>query len=373
MLDVNPFVTAKVLGGPDPAPSAGWRYGVERPQFGANVRWGVTNNLLLNGTYRPDFAEVETDATQLILDPRTAVQYPEKRPFFLDGLEQFTTPNNLIYTRKIEAPVGAAKLTGKVGDISLAYLGASDDEGSVAAGGGGHPLFNIFRLRHDFAQGSQVGVALTDKEQGGSFNRMASVDSRIAFDGIYSVFLQGAGSNTRTPSIDGAGPLWQAEFTRGGRSFVMDYNLSAIDPEFVAASGFISRDLALSTAPWTIDTRSIPGAPSSRPWASTFEGTIHGSTDTSRRGTRPKIDASSSARSRRWPVAGSSWVASTSSRSGTIHPCTPTTTSATPGRVAPHTRRSPAHRSSPTRTTSSSSRHRVLSIRLHAAPTRRAR
>ena len=48
-----------------------------------------------------------------MLDPRNAVQYPEKRPFFLDGLEQFNTPNNLIYTRQIEAPIGATKLTGR--------------------------------------------------------------------------------------------------------------------------------------------------------------------------------------------------------------------------------------------------------------------
>ena len=113
VLDLNPFVTEKALGARRPASDAGWHYGVERPQFGANVRWGITNNLTLNGTYRPDFAEVESDATQIVLDPRNAVQYPEKRPFFLDGLEQFNVPNNLIYTRQIEAPIGAAKLTGK--------------------------------------------------------------------------------------------------------------------------------------------------------------------------------------------------------------------------------------------------------------------
>ena len=86
-----------------------------RPAFGANVRWGISNNLLLNATFRPDFAEVESDATQVQYDPRNAVYYPEKRPFFLDGLEQFNTPNNLIYTRQIQSPISAVKLTGKLG------------------------------------------------------------------------------------------------------------------------------------------------------------------------------------------------------------------------------------------------------------------
>src|SRR5579872_2839163 len=90
VLDLNPFVTQN---------------NADRPEFGGNVRWGLTPNLFFNGTYRPDFAEVESDATQLILDPRVGLQYPEKRPFFLDGLEQFNAPNNLIYTRSIEAPI----------------------------------------------------------------------------------------------------------------------------------------------------------------------------------------------------------------------------------------------------------------------------
>jgi len=239
VLDLNPVVTEKTLGSPVVSP-AGWHYSAERPQFGGNVRWGVTNNLLLNGTYRPDFAEVESDATQIMLDPRNAVQYPEKRPFFLDGLEQFNTPNNLIYTRQIEAPIGATKLTGKLGDASVAYLGALDDEGSVAVGAG-HPAFNILRMREDFAQGSQVGIALTDKEVGGTFNRMASIDSRITFANVYTLNLQAAGSSTRAGGLSSAGPLWQVIFNRSGRSFTMNYNLSGIDPEFAAGSGFISR------------------------------------------------------------------------------------------------------------------------------------
>jgi hypothetical protein len=249
-LDLNPFVTENVIGNPTAGPTPGWGYGVERPDFGANVRWGITNNLLLNGTYRPDFAEVESDATELVLDPRNAVSYPEKRPFFLDGLEQFNTPNNLIYTRDIEAPIAASKLTGKVGDVGIAYLGAIDDEGSVALGGG-HPAFDVLRLRDDFAQGSQIGAAFTDKEEGGSFNRLASIDTRITFAKVYSLSLQAAGSSTRDSAVTTEGPLWQATFTRAGRSFITSYNILGIDPEFVAASGFISRaGITTGSADW---------------------------------------------------------------------------------------------------------------------------
>jgi len=240
VLDLNPFVTEKVNG--DSANPRPWRYGADRPAFGANVRWGITNNLTLNGTYRPDFAEVESDATKLQLDPRNAVSYPEKRPFFLDGLEQYNTPNNLIYTRAIEAPIAAAKVTGKIGGVTIAYLGAQDQEDSSATGAG-HPIYNILRLWTDVGAASQIGGALTDKEQGGAFNRMGSVDARFAFAKVYTFLAQAATSFTRDSGGLGtsAGPLWYARFTRAGRTFGLDYSVRQIDPEFVAGSGFISR------------------------------------------------------------------------------------------------------------------------------------
>jgi Domain of unknown function (DUF5916) len=240
VLDLNPFVTQRASGdsgGPQP-----WRYGVERPALGGNVRWGITNNLTLTGTYRPDFAEVESDATKIQLDPRYAVSYPEKRPFFLDGLEQFSVPNNLIYTRQIEEPLDAAKITGKIGSMTVAYLGAQDQEDSSATGAG-HPYFNVVRAWTDVGKESQVGFALTDKEQGGAFNRMGSVDARFAFAKIYTLQMQGASSVTRDSAGLGssAGPLWFARFTRAGRTFGIDYFARQIDPQFVAAAGFISR------------------------------------------------------------------------------------------------------------------------------------
>ncbi len=240
VLDVNPFVTSKAIG--DSGGTRSWRYGVQRPAFGANVRWGITNNLTLNGTYRPDFAEVESDATKIQLDPRNAVSYPEKRPFFLDGLEQFNTPNNLIYTRQVESPIAATKLTGKIGSMSVAYLGAQDQEDSSITGAG-HPLFNVIRMWQDVGSASQVGAALTDKEQGGAFNRMASLDARFAFAKVYSLQLQGATSVTRDSAGLGtsAGPLGYMRFMRAGRTFGLDYVVRQIDPQFVAGSGFISR------------------------------------------------------------------------------------------------------------------------------------
>src|SRR5918993_404281 len=88
VLDLNPIATAR-LDGEDTA--SGWSYDASRPEFGMNLRWGITPNLTMNGTVNPDFSQVESDAGQFSFDPRQALFFPEKRPFFLDGIEQFAT------------------------------------------------------------------------------------------------------------------------------------------------------------------------------------------------------------------------------------------------------------------------------------------
>src|SRR4030095_5802905 len=102
VLDLTPEVTGAVDG--TPSTDEGWDYSTDRPEPGTTARWGVTSNLTLNGTANPDFSQIEADASQFTFDPRSALFFPEKRPFFLDGLEQFTTPTRLIYTRRIVDP-----------------------------------------------------------------------------------------------------------------------------------------------------------------------------------------------------------------------------------------------------------------------------
>ena len=103
----------------DAAPTTG-DYDARAARSSAATCAGASrNNLTLNGTVNPDFSQIESDAGQFAFDPRQALFFPEKRPFFLDGIEQFATPNNLVYTRRIVQPVAAAKLTGKISGFSL--------------------------------------------------------------------------------------------------------------------------------------------------------------------------------------------------------------------------------------------------------------
>src|SRR5215217_5558913 len=197
VLDFTPSLTSRTTGAPS---ASGWQYDGGGPEVGGTVRWGVTNNLTLNGTANPDFSQVESDAQQFSFDPRNELFIQEKRPFFLDGIEQFSTPNNLIYTRRIVQPVAAAKLTGKAFGTDLAVLSAVDDQdGSFS--GQDHPIYNLLRVQRDVGAQSRLGLVYTDKIEGDDYNRVAGADARLVFGEIYSAQLQLAGSRTRRTGL----------------------------------------------------------------------------------------------------------------------------------------------------------------------------
>lgn len=238
VVDVNPEVTAGYAGAR--MPDGTYAYGKVEPDIGGSLRWGVTNNLTLNAAANPDFSQVESDAGQINFDPRQALFFAEKRPFFLDGIEQFNTPNNLIYTRRIVQPVAAAKLTGKTLGADLALLSAVDDRDASAAGN--NPLFNILRMQKGIGGGSRLGMAYTDFIDGDDYNRVADVDGRIVFGGVYAVIAQLAASRTRTNGVTVTDPLWTLRFDRNGQRFGWRTSFTGVGDEFVTRSGFIGRN-----------------------------------------------------------------------------------------------------------------------------------
>ena len=240
VLDVTPIVTGRADGR---RVDGTWDYAASDPRVGANVRWGLTTNLTLNGTVRPDFAEVESDAGQVISDPRLTLFFPEKRPFFLDGAEQFSTPGGLIYTRRIASPRGAAKITGTMAGMSVAALVASDAR-STSLTGEDRPLFTWLRLQKTLGStGARVGMVYTGRADGPHRNHVIGADGRAVFGGIYS--LQGllAVSSTQDPTTGSrSGPRIQVNAARSGRHFIANYLFSSIADNFYTASGYIARD-----------------------------------------------------------------------------------------------------------------------------------
>lgn len=237
-VDLIPTVTSSTFGS-QASSAAPWRYQTPRPEFGGSARWGITSNLTLSGTANPDFSQVEADATQFSADPRVAVFFAERRPFFLESQEQFAVPNRLIYTRRISQPVFATKLTGKQRGFDIGVLTAVDSrEASVSQRD--NPVFGIMRLQRDVGKQSRIGMVYTDRSENGAWNRVVGVDGRLV-RGVYSVTAQAARSFTGTGSGHRAAPLWDLAAVRNGRAFYARYSLNGISRDFDAQTGFIAR------------------------------------------------------------------------------------------------------------------------------------
>ena len=85
--------------------------------FGINGRIGISQNLVLDATINPDFSQIEADANRLTVNERFAIFFPEKRPFFLEGAEIFSTPRNLVHTRQIIDPSGGVRAFRQVRSV----------------------------------------------------------------------------------------------------------------------------------------------------------------------------------------------------------------------------------------------------------------
>jgi hypothetical protein len=234
VVELQPFLTVSADGARDP--SGVFERASPDPSAGANLRLGVTPDVSLDATLNPDFSQVESDAGLVTVNERFALFFPEKRPFFLEGIELFATPNQLVYTRRIVDPLAGGKLTAKRGRLNLAHLTALDE---VA---GEHALFNVTRVRTDFGESSTAGLTFTNRSQGERRNTVLAADTRYVFGKLY--FLQGQIGGSQTTDVGAAthsAPLWLAEFDRTGRAWGFNYRAVGVGDGFDSQAGFVPR------------------------------------------------------------------------------------------------------------------------------------
>lgn len=230
-----PYVTGKEDGKPrDPDdPRSSFVNKPARGNAGGDVKWTPSPDTALDATVNPDFSQIESDVAQISVNQRFALFFPEKRPFFLEGVDLFQTPIQAVYTRTITSPRWGARATGKTGATSYTLLVTEDrGGGSVILPG---PQFSDFapqdfrsyvvigRLRHDFGQ-SFAGLLVTDREiRGGGHNRVIGPDFQWRpsdRDQLTGQFLYG---DTRTPNQPDLAPEWDGRHL-GGAALDLTWN-----------------------------------------------------------------------------------------------------------------------------------------------------
>jgi hypothetical protein len=207
---------------------------------GVDVKWTPGVTTAFDATLNPDFSQIESDVAQIGANERFALFFPEKRPFFLEGIELFSTPIQAVYTRTITSPRWGARATGKIGHTAYTALVVDDRGGgsvilpgpnsSALADQEFRSIVAIGRVRHEFGQ-SFVSFLGTDREiadrDGGGYNRVFGPDFRWSPSGKDTVTGQLLFSRSQTPNrpelaaewdgrklADHAGQIWYSHSTK---------------------------------------------------------------------------------------------------------------------------------------------------------------
>jgi len=180
------------------------------PHVGLDVKYTPSADNAIDFTVKPDFSQVESDVAQISANERFALFYPEKRPFFLEGVDLFQTPIQAVYTRTITSPEWGGRLTGKSGGIRYTALVTEDrgggsviipgpNDSSLASQDFASTVF-VGRAKREVGL-SYLGVLVTDREgrDTASHNRVAGPDFEWRPSSSDVVGGQWLFSGTRTP------------------------------------------------------------------------------------------------------------------------------------------------------------------------------
>src|SRR6185436_8432624 len=226
---------------------------------GLDAKWTPTASTAFDATINPDFSQVEADVAQISSNKRFALFYPEKRPFFLEGLDLFSTPLQAVYTRQVTEPRWGARATGELAGTAYTLLAAEDEGGgSVIIPG---PQFSGFanqdfsshvvigRARHDLGSGF-ASFVLTDREiEGGGFNRVAGPDFQWRPNSADRITGQLLLSQTVTPDLPELEEEWDGrelkshalylQWTRNTTHWDSALTYKDIGDDFRADLGFV--------------------------------------------------------------------------------------------------------------------------------------
>jgi hypothetical protein len=260
----------------------------EKPDMraGFGVKYGLSSNMIADLTFNPDFSQIESDAGQISINNPFALFFPERRPFFQEGndvynVDQFTQGImldqfvNLFYSRSINNPLLAGKLSGKTGKFDLGYTTAFDrntpyiipfEESSAVLATNRESVNNIFRAKYNLGNQSTIGFLASDRrgQQDGA-NTVGSVDATIRLSEKLMVTGIAAMTYTQEPDdsllsrqigsrtfeindkiYSGAfdaesfsGSLLRAKIARVSRSWTAAFAYQDFSPGFRAENGFI--------------------------------------------------------------------------------------------------------------------------------------
>lgn len=221
--------------------------------IGADVKWALTPNSVLDLTVRPDFGQTDVDR-QVVNLTRFSVFFPERRQFFLENRGVFFTGNGSrfepFFSRRIglddsgePIPIRAgARLTMRSAVHAFGALGVSQAEDGRAS------EFGVVRYVRNFSGQNRLGGLVTMRhDSDGTTNVVGGIDG--FWRPTTTSFVRGTLTRSTTSGGGGEGIggfVWAANETNRG---YFGYISELVTTDFDARSGFVVRHDYLRISP----------------------------------------------------------------------------------------------------------------------------
>ncbi|MEK6650485.1 MAG: DUF5916 domain-containing protein, partial [Bacteroidota bacterium] len=262
-------------------PATPFEQGKIKGRGGVGLKVAPTPDIVVEAVVNPDFSQIESDAVQISVNTTYSLFYPERRPFFLEGSDLFRGNGDgfggpalqLFYSRTINDPLVAAKVSGKAGSLSYGLISAADrntsvfvpgEEGSDLVETGMKSLASVGRVRYDLGDQSYIGGILSHRSikydatnmVGGvdwnyRWTQNHSVSGVFYFSRTHELNDPGLFGDTRTFGTTGRTAAYDAEtysglamrlaVNRSTREENMGLTYEDVSPTFQAQNGFITR------------------------------------------------------------------------------------------------------------------------------------
>ena len=248
---------------------------------GVDVFWRPSSNFQLTSTLNPDFGNVEADDVIINLSNYETF-FPEKRPFFQEGQEIFSTNGRMsgglyvLHTRRMGGPavrpevpdgvvlsraslnhpadlIGAVKATGQQGSLRYGFLGVSEDEARFEATRGSESVtlhedgrdFGAVRVLYEHSNGGyrSLGFLSTAVRHPRREAYVNAVDGRFtSSDGRLRASGQVIASDTTGTDQDGVGGILDFGYTpRQGLTHYLSFD-AFDDSIYIRDMGYLRRN-----------------------------------------------------------------------------------------------------------------------------------
>jgi hypothetical protein len=223
-------------------------------EFGIGLKYGITSSIIADITINPDFSQVESDAFQVTVNQRYPLFFSEKRPFFMEGSDNFNfyTPNggfmiNSVYTRNIANPQWGIKLTGNLDKFAFGILSAGDElpVQTQMQNNDKIAFFGIARGKYSLNQDNFIGILYSGREYAGEYNQVLGADMGYRLHKNHrlnaSYIFSTTGQNTSPNDQNVKGSYYSFRYAYITKPLTFESAVEHIGKDFRIDSGFFLR------------------------------------------------------------------------------------------------------------------------------------